>query len=62
MTIKPISNKKMYYSIIVSIIDMIKEGTLQYGQKLYREDELVAMLQVSRPTFREALRVLEFLG
>jgi len=62
MMIKPIANKKMYYSIIVSIIDMIKEGTLQYGQRLYREDELVAMLQVSRPTLREALRVLEFLG
>ena len=62
LTIAPISNPKMYYSIIVSIVDMIKEGKLQYGQKLYKETELVEMLQVSRPTLREALRVLEFLG
>ncbi len=62
LTIAPISNPKMYYSIIVSIVGMIKEGKLQYGQKLYKEIELVEMLQVSRPTLREALRVLEFLG
>lgn len=62
MTLQPVLNQKMYYSIITSIVGMIKDGKLSYGQKLYKENELVEMLQVSRPTLREALRVLEFLG
>jgi len=62
MRLEPVANQKMYYSIITAIVGMIKDGKLQYGQKLYKESELVDMLQVSRPTLREALRVLEFLG
>lgn len=60
--LQPVTHQKMYYRIIISIIGMIQAGTLTYGQKLYNEEELAEMLQVSRPTLREALRVLEFLG
>lgn len=62
LTLRPVENQKMYFQIIHTIIEMIREGQLTYGQKLYREHELVEMLNVSRPTLREALRVLEFLG
>ncbi len=62
MKLEPVANQKMYYSIITSIVNMIRDGKLQYGQNFYKENELVEMLQVSRPTLREALRVLEFLG
>lgn len=62
LKIRPIENQKMYFQIIHTIIEMIREGKLSYGQKLYKEEELVRMLNVSRPTLREALRVLEFLG
>ncbi len=62
LTLRPVENQKMYFQIIHTIIEMIREGRLTYGQKLYREQELVNMLNVSRPTLREALRVLEFLG
>ncbi len=62
LKIRPVENQKMYYQIIHTVIEMIREGKLTYGQKLYREQELVEMLNVSRPTLREALRVLEFLG
>lgn len=54
--------KKSYLRIVGTIMDMIAEGKVQYGDRLYNEQELVEMLSVSRPTLREALRVLEFLG
>lgn len=54
--------KKAYLRIVGTIMDMIAEGKVQYGDRLYNEQELVEMLDVSRPTLREALRVLEFLG
>ena len=54
--------EKAYLRIVGTIMDMIAEGKVQYGERLYNEQELVEMLGVSRPTLREALRVLEFLG
>lgn len=53
---------KSYLRSVGVIMDMIAEGKLQYGDQLYKEQELAEMLGVSRPTMREALRVLEFLG
>ena len=54
--------EKSYLRIVGTIMDMIAQGKVQYGDQLYNEQELVNMLGVSRPTLREALRVLEFLG
>lgn len=54
--------EKSYLRIVGTIMDMIAQGEVQYGDQLYNEQELVNMLGVSRPTLREALRVLEFLG
>lgn len=54
--------EKAYLRIVGTVMDMIAEGKVQYGDRLYNEQELVSMLGVSRPTLREALRVLEFLG
>ena len=54
--------EKSYLRCVGVIMDMIAEGKLQYGDRLYKEQELAEMLGVSRPTMREALRVLEFLG
>lgn len=54
--------EKSYLRSVGVIMDMIAEGKLQYGDQLYKEQELAEMLGVSRPTMREALRVLEFLG
>jgi len=54
--------EKSYLRSVGVIMDMIAEGKLQYGDRLYKEHELAEMLGVSRPTMREALRVLEFLG
>lgn len=54
--------EKSYLRSVGVIMDMIMDGRLQYGDRLYKEQELAQMLGVSRPTMREALRVLEFMG
>ncbi|WP_294148320.1 FadR/GntR family transcriptional regulator [uncultured Clostridium sp.] len=60
--IPSVKNKKTYLQIVDTILDLIARGKLEYGKKLYNEQELVELMGVSRPTLREALRVLEFLG
>lgn len=60
--IKPVKSKKAYMQIVESIINLVSQNKIEYGEKLYSEQELTRMLDVSRPTLREALRVLEFLG
>lgn len=62
LSISPIKHKKAYLQIVDKVVELIAQGKLEYGSKLYNEQELVSLLGVSRPTLREALRVLEFLG
>jgi GntR family transcriptional repressor for pyruvate dehydrogenase complex len=62
INISPIKSKKAYMQIVEGILELINKGEIEYGDKLYSEPELTNMLNVSRPTLREALRVLEFLG
>lgn len=59
---KPVKSKKAYFHIIETFIHLIMSNQLEYGEKLYNETELMKILDVSRPTLREALRVMEFLG
>jgi GntR family transcriptional repressor for pyruvate dehydrogenase complex len=62
MFIDTVKRKKIYFMIVESFIELIQTGQIEYGDKLYNEQELIKMFNVSRPTFREALRVMEFLG
>lgn len=62
LNLAPVKNKKTYLQIVERILTMIFDGQIEYGDKLFSEPELMKMLNVSRPTLREALRVLEFLG
>ncbi len=61
-SISRIKTKKAYQQIVETILELIVQGELEYGNKLYNEQDLLSLLGVSRPTLREALRVLEFLG
>lgn len=62
ISLNPVKSKKAYMQIVEGILNSIHENKIEYGDKLYSEPELTKMLNVSRPTLREALRVLEFLG
>ena len=57
-----IKKEKAYLRIVDVVIRLIAEGKVDYQDRFYTEQELMTMLGVSRPTLREALRVLEFLG
>lgn len=59
---RPIKNTKVYEQVIDQIKDMINQGTLNKGDKLPSERDLVEQLQVSRASIREALRALEVIG
>jgi len=54
-------NEKLYKKVINTIMALIEKGELEYGDKLYNEEQLIKKLNVSRSTLREALRVLEFM-
>lgn len=60
--IPAIKKEKAYLRIVDVVMGLIAQGKVDYNDHFYTEQELMAMLGVSRPTLREALRVLEFLG
>lgn len=53
---------RLYQRIVEQIEDAITRGDLKPGQRLPSERELVSQFGASRPTVREALRVLESNG
>jgi GntR family transcriptional repressor for pyruvate dehydrogenase complex len=53
---------RLYQRIVEQIEDAIASGELKPGERLPSERELVAQFGASRPTVREALRVLESSG
>ncbi|GAA2352345.1 FadR/GntR family transcriptional regulator [Streptomyces violaceusniger] len=61
-TFIPARPVRAYESIVRQIEDAIYRGELRPGQRLPSEREMTAQFAVSRPTVREALRVLESSG
>ena len=57
-----IAKKRAYEEIVDSIWSAIKENNLSPGDRLPSEAVLSKQLKVARPTLREALSVLHFLG
>jgi len=62
MEIVPISQKRIYQSIIEQFVGLIKSGKLQIGEKMPSERTLAEMFNVSRSSIREALSALEIIG
>ncbi|TVR63920.1 MAG: FadR family transcriptional regulator [Spirochaetaceae bacterium] len=62
MNITPISQKRIYQEIIEQIINLIRRGELEIGDRLPSERDLAEMFDVSRQSVREALRVMEVIG
>ena len=61
-TFQPVSVARLYRVIANQIKDKIRGGNYQSGERLPAERELAEMLQVSRPSVREALIALEIEG
>jgi GntR family transcriptional repressor for pyruvate dehydrogenase complex len=57
-----IAKKRAYEEIVDSIWNAVRDNSLAPGDRLPSEAELSRQLQVARPTLREALSVLHFLG
>jgi GntR family transcriptional repressor for pyruvate dehydrogenase complex len=49
-------------SIVKRILDLVRTGMLRAGDRLPSERELIEILDISRPSLREALRALAMLG
>lgn len=59
---RPIRQHKVTEEIVTQIKSLIKDGTLQPGEKLPSERMLCGLLGVGRSSLREALNILEALG
>lgn len=62
INIKPVQKQKVPEIIIDRFKALIDSGEISPGDKLPTERELAGMLNVSRPSLREALRSLSLLG
>lgn len=62
ISMKPIEKKSLYLKISDSIYRYIQMNNLQPGDKLPSERDMSSMLQTSRNSVREALRILEDRG
>jgi GntR family transcriptional repressor for pyruvate dehydrogenase complex len=60
--LKPIKTKRVYEQVVEQIKELMRQGELKPGDKLMSERELSDRLGVSRPSVREALSALDFLG
>ena len=59
---KPVLHRRAFEDVIQQIEEAILDGRLAVGDRLPSERELAEAFQVSRPSVREALRVLEAFG
>jgi len=60
--ISPVERNSVADQIAKKILDLVRTGNLKPGDQLPTERDLAQMLQVSRPSLREALRGLQILG
>lgn len=62
LKLKPIQKKSLYLKISDSIYNYIRKNNLQPEDKLPSERDMASMLETSRHSVREALRILEERG
>jgi DNA-binding FadR family transcriptional regulator len=59
---RPIAPYRTFEQVVEQIVRGIRLGVLRVGDRIPSERELATEMQVSRPTLREAIRVLEDVG
>jgi GntR family transcriptional repressor for pyruvate dehydrogenase complex len=62
MAAEPGRRSRVSQQVVAEICRLIRQGVYRSGDQLPPERELAEQLQVSRPSLREALRVLEMTG
>ena len=55
-----VPTKKAYIQIIESFLNAMTDDEYTYGMRLSNEADLLKAMNVSRPTLREALRIMDF--
>lgn len=60
--LEPLNRKPVSEWVADRLLELIRSGNLQAGDKLPTENELARAMRVSRPVIREALRGLSILG
>jgi GntR family transcriptional regulator, transcriptional repressor for pyruvate dehydrogenase complex len=60
--VQPGSKKGVAQSVVNRVLDLIRTGMLRAGDRLPSERNLIEILDISRPSLREALRALAILG
>jgi GntR family transcriptional repressor for pyruvate dehydrogenase complex len=60
--VEPIRSTRTFETALEHLIDGIEQGRLRQGDRLPSEIELARQLNISRPTLRQALRILERAG
>lgn len=56
------TRKGVAQSVVNRVLDLIRTGMLRAGDRLPSERDLIEILDISRPSLREALRALSILG
>jgi GntR family transcriptional regulator, transcriptional repressor for pyruvate dehydrogenase complex len=60
--VQPGAKKGVAQSVVNRVLDLIRTGMLRAGDRLPSERNLIEILDISRPSLREALRALSILG
>jgi DNA-binding FadR family transcriptional regulator len=59
---EPVATRRTFEEAVEQIGEKVKSGELQVGERLPSERELAAQMRISRPTLREAVKVLTEAG
>lgn len=59
---QPVQTRRTFEGAVEQITEQIAHGELREGDRLPSERDLAALMQISRPTLREAIRVLADAG
>lgn len=59
---EPLSSRRTFEEAVEQIADKVKSGEMHVGDRLPSERELAAQMRISRPTLREAVKVLTEAG
>jgi GntR family transcriptional regulator, transcriptional repressor for pyruvate dehydrogenase complex len=61
-TFDPVSTRRTFEEAVEQIAEKVKSGDLRVGDRLASERDLAAQMRISRPTLREAVKVLSEAG